>query len=288
MLDRIEALQALAEAGTMGRAAATLRVTQSAISKRIGALEAQLGAKLIERHGRHVRLTPDAQRLLSEARPLLRNLREVLQPRSTRPEQRLRVAATDSLLASWLPGALRSALDRLPELQLELHAHRGPMLLERVRSGDYALGLCPASAGDAELVARELAREPMVIVPARLAPLVPAPVVPVWAIEQRSLTWEAIAAGLPRVRRKAGFAIEVVGRLESFTALVQVARAGFANTLVPIGVASDLGIPRDRLLPVPGLSRPIAAVGRRSTLERATVRAFLAALADVLARGDAI
>jgi DNA-binding transcriptional LysR family regulator len=288
MLDRIEALQALSEAGTMGRAAATLRVTQSAISKRIGALEAQLGAKLIERHGRHVRLTADAQRLLSEARPLLRNLREVLQPRSTRPEQRLRVAATDSLLASWLPGALRSALDRLPELQLELHAHRGPMLLERVRSGDYALGLCPASAGDTELVARELVREPMVIVPARLAPLVPAPVVPVWAIEQRSLTWEAIATRLPRVRRKAGFAIEVVGRLESFTALVQVARAGFANTLVPIGVASDLGIPRDRLLPVPGLSRPIAAVGRRSTLERTTVRAFLSALADVLARGDAI
>ena len=283
MLDRIEALQALAEAGTMGRAAATLRVTQSAISKRIGALEAQLGTKLIERHGRHVRLTPDAERLLSEARPLLRNLREVLQPRSTRPEQRLRVAATDSLLASWLPGTLRSALDRLPELQLELHAHRGPMLLERVRSGDYAIGLCPAGAGDAELVARELAREAMVIVPARLAPLTPGPVVPVWAIEQRSLTWEAIARRLPRVRRKAGFAIDVVGRLESFTALVQVARAGFANTLVPLGVASDLGIARDRLLPVPGLSRPIAAVGRRSTFERTAVRALLGALADVLA-----
>jgi DNA-binding transcriptional LysR family regulator len=283
MLDRIEALQALAEAGTMGRAAATLRITQSAISKRIGALEAQLGAKLIERQGRHVRLTPDAQRLLSEARPLLRSLREVLQPRSTRPEQPLRVAATDSLLASWLPGALRAVLDRLPELQLELHAHRGPMLLERVRSGDYVLGLCPASAGDAELVARELAREPMVIVPARLAPLSPGPVVPVWAIEQRSLTWEAIATRLPRLRRKAGFAIDVVGRLESFTALVQVARAGFAHTLVPIGVASDLGVPRDRLLLVAGLSRPIAAVGRRSAFERPAVRALLGGLADVLA-----
>src|SRR5262245_46985017 len=38
MLDKLEALQALAATGTMGRAAASLRHTQSAASKRIGAL----------------------------------------------------------------------------------------------------------------------------------------------------------------------------------------------------------------------------------------------------------
>ena len=47
MLDKLEALQALAEAGTMGRAAASLRVTQSAVSKRIGALSSELGCELI-------------------------------------------------------------------------------------------------------------------------------------------------------------------------------------------------------------------------------------------------
>lgn len=283
MLDRLEALHALAEARTMGRAAAALRVTQSAVSKRIAALEAELGARLIEREGRHVRLTPEALRLLTEARPLLLQLRAALRPRDALREPMLRVAATDSLLASWLPGGLRAALDRLPELQLELHAHRGPVLLERVRAGDYALGLCPGGAGDGELVMRELVQEPMVIVPARLLPLAPGPVVSVWAIEKRSLTWEAIESRIARVRRKAGFAIEVQARLESFTALVQVARAGFANALVPIGVARELGVPRDRLLAVPGLARPIVAVGRRSTLERRAVRSLLGALAAELA-----
>lgn len=282
MLDRLEALQALAAAGTMGRAAASLRITQSAVSKRIGALEAELAVKLIEREGRRVRLTPEAQRLLSEARPLLTSLRDVLQARGARQEPVLRVAATDSLLASWLPGALRSALDQLPALQLELHAHRGPLLLERVRSGDYALGLCPAGAGDGELVQRELLREPMVIVPSRLLPLAPTPVVRVWAIEKRSLTWEAIESRLTKLRKSAGFTLEVEARLESFAALVQTARAGFAHALVPRGIALELGVPADRLVALPGLNRPIAAVARRSTFERSAVRSLLSVLGDVL------
>jgi len=282
MLDRLEALQALAATGTMGRAAATLRITQSAVSKRIGALEAELGVKLIEREGRRARLTTEAQRLLAEARPLLLSLREVLHAGGARAQPVLRVAATDSLLASWLPGALRSALDQLPMLQVELHAHRGPLLLERVRSGDYALGLCPAGAGDGELVQRELLREPMVIVPARLAPLTPAPIVRVWAIEKRSLTWEAIEARLARLHKSTGFTLEVEARLESFAALVQTARAGFAHALVPRGIALELGVPAERLVALPGLTRPIAAVARRSTLGRSAVRSLLAVLSDVL------
>ncbi|HEX5657438.1 MAG TPA: LysR substrate-binding domain-containing protein, partial [Polyangiales bacterium] len=162
---------------------------------------------------------------------------------------------------------------------VELHAHRGPTLLERLRSGDYSVGFCPASVGDPELVVRELAREAMVIVPAGLEPLARAPVIQAWSIETRSLTWEAIATRLARVKRTAGYSIEVGQRLETFTALVQVARAGFANVLVPIGVARELGVPLDRIVRVPGLSRPIAAVGRRKGLEQPAVKSMLAELA---------
>ncbi|HEX2678398.1 MAG TPA: LysR family transcriptional regulator, partial [Polyangiales bacterium] len=237
MIDKLEALAALRSSGTMGRAAVVLRVTQSAVSKRVASLEAEVGRPLIERHGRLVKLTPEAERLLEQAQPLLASLRDVLHA-SARPDRApLKIAATDSLLASWLPDVLRGALDRLPDVSVELHAHRGHMLLSRVRSGDYVLGLCPAVASDKELVARELVREPMVIVPARLSPLPTLDAVPVWAIEKQSLTWEAIERRMARARHSVGFAIEVRARLESFTALVQAARAGFAHALVPIGVA---------------------------------------------------
>jgi DNA-binding transcriptional LysR family regulator len=59
---------------------------------------------------------------------------------------------------------------------------------------------------------------------------------------------------------------------------VQLARAGFASALVPRGVARELGVPADRLVPLPGLTRPIAAVARRSTLEAPAVRSLLALL----------
>ena len=98
----------------------------------------------------------------------------------------------------------------------------------------------------------------MVIVPARLEPVPRQDPLPIWAIEPQSLTWDAIAPRLPRLRRSLGFGLEVVGRLESFTALVQVARAGFAHALVPIGVARELGVPHDRLVRLGDLSRPIA------------------------------
>ena len=54
MFVSFEALVALEEHGTMSRAAARLGVTQPAISKRIQALEHELGRDLIEPSGRNV------------------------------------------------------------------------------------------------------------------------------------------------------------------------------------------------------------------------------------------
>jgi DNA-binding transcriptional LysR family regulator len=286
MIERLEALTTLQRTGTLSRAAVQLRITQSAASKRIAALEAELGRPLVEQHGRKLRLTAEAERLIEEARPLLTRLREVLASQAAPRPKPLLIAATDSLLASWLPASLRSALDRLPELDVELHAHRGPMLIERVRSGDYAVGLCPALPGDKDLIVRELAREPMVIVPSRLQPLAAAATIDVWAIETQSLTWEAIATRLPRLKRTAGFSVQVVGRLESFTALVQVARAGFANALVPLGVARELGVPNPKLVHLADLSRPIAAVGRRTAFKNPAVSKFLAELGNAFAQAQ--
>ena len=50
--DRVRVFHAVAEAGSFTRAAETLALSQSAISRQIGALEDELGTPLFHRHAR--------------------------------------------------------------------------------------------------------------------------------------------------------------------------------------------------------------------------------------------
>ena len=63
---------AAADAGQFQEAAATLAITQQAVSKRIAALEKDLGVRLFTRTARGARLTIDGQAFLPHARELLR------------------------------------------------------------------------------------------------------------------------------------------------------------------------------------------------------------------------
>jgi DNA-binding transcriptional LysR family regulator len=66
-----------ADLGTLGRAAVRLHVSQPSLSKRLAALEAKVGAQLLERSPRGVALTPAGRRLYRHARALLDSADEV-------------------------------------------------------------------------------------------------------------------------------------------------------------------------------------------------------------------
>lgn len=260
LIEPLEALCALRDTGTTSRAASRLRIGQSAVSKRIAALEAHLGVALTERAGRRLLLTAEGERLLAEAEPLLVRLREVLAARA--PDGgTLAVAASESLLSAGLPATLRRAADAVPGLTLELHAHRGPVVVERVREGACAMGVVAGAVTAPDVVVRPLGEEAMVLV---------GEAGPLWTVEARSLTWPSIERGV----RRAGLRVDA--RLESSAALVQVARAGLARALVPAGIAAAMGAPG---VPVEGVSRPIVVVARPGALARPVARAFVAELA---------
>lgn len=278
MLDELEALRALDETGTTGRAAVRLRLSQSAVSKRVHALEARTGLSLVEPVGRRVRLTPEGRRLVDEAGPLLRRLAElVTSPAVARG--RLRVAASHSLLASWLPAALAAA-GSAAAVELDLRVHRGPAVLEWLRSGELDLAVCAEGDADPSLVVVPLLEEEMVLVPSGLGEVMLQGAVPVLTIEPHSLTWAALGPRLVRRERAWGFRLVPTQTLESFPAIVQLARAGFGHGLVPRPLAVAMGVPEGALvsLPSPGLRRAIVVVGRHRTLERPAVRTFVEGL----------
>jgi DNA-binding transcriptional LysR family regulator len=71
-LDAVRTFVAVAETGQFQAAADDLSITQQAASKRVAALERQLGVRLFTRAARGVKLTVDGQALLPHARELLR------------------------------------------------------------------------------------------------------------------------------------------------------------------------------------------------------------------------
>ena len=107
MFTHIETLIALATTGSMTRAATHLRVTQSTVSKRLAALECEVGRPLTEAHGRGVRLTSAGHRLLTRVEPLVASLRQALQEEELQTGGRLEIGVSESILASWGPRALR-------------------------------------------------------------------------------------------------------------------------------------------------------------------------------------
>ncbi len=119
-LDAVRTFVAVADAGQFSEAAADLSVTQQAVSKRVAALEKDLGVRLFARTARGAQLTIDGQAFLPHARDLL--LAEERAAASVRPGRRpLRVDVVGRQLAP--AGLLRDFHRAHPGTELDVVTH---------------------------------------------------------------------------------------------------------------------------------------------------------------------
>ncbi|GII79220.1 LysR family transcriptional regulator [Sphaerisporangium rufum] len=116
-LDIVRTFVAAAGAGQFQQAAAELAVTQQAVSKRVAALERELGVRLFARTPRGAELTIDGQAFLPHARELLRVAERAVA--SVRAGGRpLRVDVIASRLAA--SGLMRGFHRAYPEIELDV------------------------------------------------------------------------------------------------------------------------------------------------------------------------
>jgi DNA-binding transcriptional LysR family regulator len=287
MIANIEALSALSESGTMTKAATRLRITQSAVSKRIAALENDLGQKLIEPVGRRVRLTPSGVRLLEKTGPFMVAMKEALMDETPIQGDRIVIGISESILSSWGPRVLAGIRKAVPRLELIVNAHRSPVAVDHVRSGEYMLALCAwVSDNTLDLKSETLFEETMVIVPSGLKPFHIPTKLPVLTIEPHSATWTCLDRRIRSLSAKWKLEVEVEQTLQSFSCIAQMARCGFGHGLVPIGVTRALGIPSSSLIhfPDPGLTRPISLVGRSTTFARPLIKTFRSTLLEAISK----
>ncbi len=137
----LECLAAIVEEGGFERAAQRLNVTQSAVSQRLRALEAQVGSVLIVR-SRPLKPTSAGQLLLKHTKQLRllradleRDLQELAPsaPGGGREDERISIAINADSIATWALDALQGLVrERLP---LEIIADDQDFTQEWLRSG---------------------------------------------------------------------------------------------------------------------------------------------------------
>ncbi len=121
--DKLRVFHAAAEAGSFTHAAETLRLSQSAISRQVSALEHDVGVPLFHRHARGLVLTEQGELLYQTAHDVLMRLESVktrLTDAKDRPSGVLRVTTTVGLGAGWLTDRIPEFLELFPDIQLQL------------------------------------------------------------------------------------------------------------------------------------------------------------------------
>jgi DNA-binding transcriptional LysR family regulator len=154
---------AVAELGTVSKAAQQLRIAQPALSRQIGQLERELGLKLFDRVGRRLMLTGEGEQLLGDCRTLL-NCALVVGERARQLQDGetgvLKVASSPQIIEGTMPEFLRRYARRYPKVQVKLTEAIGwadtVRMLER---GEVQLGqnLRSAAGKDQRFVSYALA-----------------------------------------------------------------------------------------------------------------------------------
>lgn len=165
-MDRFDSLHtfvAVVEAGSFSAAAVRLDHAKSAVSRQVAALEAHLGAQLLNRTTRRLSLTEAGREFYERAQRILTDLAEAEQ--SVAAEQtalrgRLRLAAPLSFGLQHLAPALDEFLAQHPELVLDLDLDDRRVNL--VEEG-FDLALRIGELADSTLVARPLVPIRMVL-----------------------------------------------------------------------------------------------------------------------------
>ncbi len=270
-LDRLRTFRVLAESLHFRRTAATLHLSQSAVSQQISALEHDLGVPLLERIGRRTFLTPAGKVLADEASKILAAVdraAEAVRAFGKGEIDRLRLGASTTPGVYIVPAALGAFRAALPLVELSFRIANSAEVEQALVANELDLGIVGEDISHAELFQIAIAEDEIVAVAApqlgirkrlRASDLEK---VPLLAREAGSATRRYVDEGLARL----GLTPHVAYELPSPEAQVRAAAAGLGLAFVSRHVAaSELAAGRLVTIRIEGLRlvRPITAAYHR-------------------------
>lgn len=260
-VQRLRVLRAVAEHGSFNRAARALRLTPSAVSQHVAALERSLGTPVVTRSTRGVVLTPPGRIMVGAAESVAAELAH-----ARRQVDRLGTGRTQLTLATFtsggrllLPGALGRLTAAHPDTVLHVREHEPEDSLPLVREGTVDLALAyrfdgplPGRPGRS----RGVRWTPLLEDPLRVVLPESHPLADRTALDLAELAAEPWVLGclkteayLRRYAERAGFDVEVRGTTSDYFFACSLVAAGMGVSLIP-SIALDPPLPGLRAVPV--------------------------------------
>ncbi|WP_149195653.1 LysR family transcriptional regulator [Luteimonas suaedae] len=147
--DALQTFVAIAETASFTRGAQRVFRTPSAVSMKIKRLEEMLGRTLFVREARRVRLTPEGEVLLGDARRLLQlNGETVARFLAPALSGRVRIGTSDDVGSRILPAALGQFARTHPTVEVEMTLGRSGDLAAQLDAGALNLALVTAGNDD--------------------------------------------------------------------------------------------------------------------------------------------
>lgn len=148
--DKLRIFHAAAEAGSFTHAGELLRMSQSAVSRQVSALEKELKISLFHRHARGLVLTEQGEMLFGTASEIMGKLstaETLLTDTTTKPSGDLRVTAPTGLGTVWITQRLREFFELYPDIRVELVLSDEQIAIA-MRAADVAIWTSEPQQGD--------------------------------------------------------------------------------------------------------------------------------------------
>lgn len=248
---QLESLVAVAEHHSFRKAAASLGISQPALSAQVQAAEELLGVQVFERDRRSVLVTPAGEEVIGRARLALEAVDGVNDAARRRAEPLvgpLRLGVIPTIAPYWLPALLPPVRKRFAKLQLILREDQTNRLLGQLAAGqiDVALLALPVPG---DVTTAPIAREGFVLAAPRGAEILAKR----GRLTERDLEDETVLLledghclrdQALAVCERGGAVESMEVRATSLPTLVQMVAGGLGITLLPESAAQALVLPR--------------------------------------------
>jgi len=143
-LKQLEYFLAIAENGSITKAANTLRISQPPLSLQLKGLEDELGCQLFIRDKKNMIITPKGMLLREKAREIMNKVDETILLMQAAEEENhvtIHIGTISSICNRVLPDKILTLKSRFPNLDFVLHEGSTTSILEMLSNGEVEFGI---------------------------------------------------------------------------------------------------------------------------------------------------